>query len=263
MKRLLCIAGLSATSILVPMGAAAAPATNGVFHPPVHLGAVRHDVESSTNWSGYAVEGTAKFTDARGTWSQPTATCSTSGAKYAAFWVGIDGYSSQSVEQLGTDSDCAARNKPSYYAWYEMYPANSVELSKSKYPVRPGDSLTAAVSVSGSTFTLSLKSSEGWTFSTTQSGSGLAQSSAEWIAEAPEICSYTCSGASLANFGTMSFTNAEAATGGGSDEPISSFTTDNGPHEIIMTTSSGTTTRAQPSALGSGGNNFSIAWKHS
>ena len=43
----------------------------------------------------------------------------------SAFWVGLDGYSSTSVEQLGTDSDCVS-GKPSYYAWYEMYPNPSV-----------------------------------------------------------------------------------------------------------------------------------------
>jgi hypothetical protein len=33
------------------------------------------------------------------------------------------------------------------------------------------------------------------------------------------------------------------------------------PHDIIATTNSGTV-RAQPSALGTGGASFSIAWKH-
>lgn len=220
-----------------------------------------NDTVTSTNWGGYAVQSASKFTDAKGTYVQPTATCTSSKDQYAAFWVGIDGYSSNSVEQLGTDSDCVGKNHPSYYAWYEMYPSASVELSTSKYPVKPGDTLTAEVSVSGSQFTLSLKSSEGWTFSTVQTGSGLAQSSAEWIAESPEICRFRCTLAQLADFGTMGFTNAEAAVGGGADEPISSFTYGGGPHEIVCVTSSGTV-RDQPSVLGSGGNSFTITWKH-
>ena len=68
-----------------------------------------------------------------------------------------------------------------------MYPANSAELSPSKYPVKPGDTLSANVSVTGTAFTLSIASSEGWTFTTTLGGAGLAQSSAEWIAESPEM----------------------------------------------------------------------------
>jgi hypothetical protein len=152
-------------------------------------------------------------------------------------------------------------NKPKYYAWYEMYPANSVDISTTTYPVKPGDSLTASVSVSGTSFTLKLvNSTEGWTFSTTKTGSGLAQSSAELIAESPEICSTTCKLAQLANFGTVNFSNAEAAVSGGAAAPFGTFTADSGPHEITMVTSKGVV-RAQPSSLAS--TTFSITWKHS
>lgn len=50
-------------------------------------------------------------------WTQPTATCSR-GDQYAAFWIGIDGYSSSTVEQTGTEADCVG-NTAEYYAWYE------------------------------------------------------------------------------------------------------------------------------------------------
>lgn len=269
LKRIIALAGCAAVAVLVPAGAASATvAAPHMRTGPMALlahhvapGTVRNDTVTSTNWGGYAVQAASKFTYASGTWTEPTATCTSSTTEYASFWVGLDGYSSDSVEQLGTDSDCDGRT-PSYYAWWEMYPANSVELSTSKYPVQPGNSLTATVSVSGSTFTLTLKNnSAGWTFTTTQSGSGLAQSSAEWIAESPEICNGSrCSLAKLADFGTVGFTSATAATGG-SQEPISYFTADGGPHEIVCETSSGTV-RAQPSALGSGGNNFTVTWKH-
>jgi hypothetical protein len=269
-----CCAPLLVGALALAASGTAAAATNNTasvhplvghhINPLVPLGHTgKNDTVTSTNWSGYAVQSASRFTDARGTWVQPTATCSTLlGSQYAAFWVGIDGYSSSSVEQLGTDSDCTSRNHPSYYAWYEMYPADSVELSTTQYPVKPGDTLSADVSVSGTEFTLSLKSSEGWTFSTTASGSGLAQSSAEWIAESPEICSFFCRTAQLSNFGTVNFTGADAAVSGGADQPVSSFTADGGPHEIVGETSTGTV-RAQPSALSTSGNAFSIAWKHS
>lgn len=232
-----------------------------IVHAPRFGHRVSRGTDESTNWGGYAVQSASKFTDVAGSWVEPTVTCSSQKAQYAAFWVGIDGYSSSSVEQIGTDSDCTGRSRPSYYAWYEMYPADSVELSTSQYPVSAGDSLSASVSVAGSNFTLTLRDvTKGWTFQTTQSGSGLAQSSAEWIAESPEICSYRCSLAQLADFGTMSFTNTTAATGGAS-EPISAFTADGGPQEITCVTSSGTV-RAQPSPLGAGGNSFSMTWEH-
>src|ERR1700691_1053493 len=93
-------------------------------------------------------------------WKEPAATCSGRSDQYAAFWVGLDGYSSDSVEQTGTDSDCDGRT-PSYYGWYEMYPADPVYFSNT---VKPGDSLSASVKFSGTdTYTLVLKdSTEGW-----------------------------------------------------------------------------------------------------
>jgi hypothetical protein len=247
-------------AVLVAAGSASAAIRVG---PLIPLSKIHADTVTSSNWSGYAVQSTSPFTDVTGTWVQPAATCSTTTAQYAAFWAGIDGYASKSVEQLGTDSDCKGKNKPSYYAWWEMYPADSVDLSTSQYPVKPGDTLSAEVSVSGTSFTLSLLSSEGWRFSTVQSGSGLAQSSAEMIAESPEICTLIfCHLAQLSNFGTANFSNVQAAVNGGADQPFSAFTADSGPHDIVATTSSGTV-RAQPSALSASGNAFSIAWKHS
>jgi hypothetical protein len=264
MKRLVTIVAAPA-ALLLPVlatGGATAQAAMGVMRPAAgHVVKVHNGTVTSTNWGGYAVQSASKFTNVEGSWVEPSVTCSSSHAQYAAFWVGIDGYSSDSVEQLGTDSDCNGRNSPSYYAWYEMYPAGSVDLSTSKYPVKPGDSLSASVSVSGTNFTLAIRSSEGWSFSIVKSGSGLAQSSAEWIAESPEICSFRCTLAQLSDFGTMSFTSSEAAVSGGADEPISSYTYDGGPQEIICETSSGQV-RAQPSALGSGGTSFSMTWEH-
>jgi hypothetical protein len=213
---------------------------------------------SSTNWSGYAVTGAnGAYTDVQGSWVEPTVTCSRRQTAYSSFWVGIDGYNSNSVEQLGTDSDCS-RGTPNYYGWYEMYPNPSVQLSKSAYPVSPGDTLTAEVHYNGnsnSTYTLTMSSSRGWNFSTTQSGS-FSNSSAEWIAEAPSSCSFTCTVLPLANFGTMNFANgtADGATIGSYGSSVWV--------DITMVTSSGTV-KAQPSGLNGGGNGFSDTWHHS
>ena len=56
----------------------------------------------SLNWAGYAVLGN-NVTDARGSWIVPAVDC-TDNAKdhYAGSWTGIDGYSSPTVEQIGT-----------------------------------------------------------------------------------------------------------------------------------------------------------------
>ena len=215
---------------------------------------------SSTNWAGYAVTG-GTFTDVKGTWTQPAvAKACPSSATYASFWIGIDGYSSNSVEQIGTDSDCSGGHGV-YYAWYEMYPAASVNIGS--LTIHAGDVLTGEVKVSGTSFTLSLKdATSGKTFSIKKTSSTAKKSSAEWIAESPEICSTTCTLAKLTDFGTVHFTNCEAATTGG-DLPISSFTGNSGPHQITMYNSAETKVRASPSSLGSNGETFSVTWKSS
>ena len=88
----------------------------------------------STNWSGYAGT-TGTYTSVSASWTQPKGTC-TSGDQYAAFWVGLDGYSSSTVEQTGSEVDCVGRTAE-YYAWYEMYPGASVELSARSTRSRP------------------------------------------------------------------------------------------------------------------------------
>ncbi len=225
-----------------------------IYHgvPRIHS----NGTASSTNWSAYAVTGSnGAYTKVAGSWVQPTVTCSRRQTAYAAFWVGLDGYNSDSVEQLGTDSDCS-RGTPTYYGWYEMYPNPSYELSPSSYPVSAGDTLTASVTYNGnSTYTLTESSSRGWKFSTTQSGS-FDNSSAEWIAEAPSECGSTCSVLPLSNFGTMNFSNCTA--NGNSIGSYGSSVWE----EITMVTSSGTV-KAQPSALNGSGNGFSDTWHHS
>ncbi len=202
---------------------------------------------TSTNWSGYATTGTT-YTDVKGSWVEPTATCSRRSTSYSSFWVGIDGDGTNSVEQTGSDSDCS-RGRATYYAWYEMYPAAPVNLSGA---VSPGDSFTAEVKYNGSnSFTLTIKdNTKGWTFTTNKTLNNPGLGSAEWIAEAP---SSNTGVLPLANFGTVNFTACTANGVAISSNP--------NPDEIVM--QSGSTVKAQPSALGSGGNSFSVTWHHS
>ena len=90
----------------------------------------------SSNWSGYAVTGSS-VSYVAGSWVVPTVNTKTNG--YSAVWVGIDGYSSSTVEQIGTGED-VVNGKATYYAWYEMYPSASVTIST--MTVKPGDSIT-------------------------------------------------------------------------------------------------------------------------
>ncbi len=109
---------------------------------------------SALNWSGYAVETSLTspqsnaVTDVKSTWSVPTVT-GTSSAAYSSVWVGIDGYSDSTVEQIGTEQDWTGRSG-SYYAWYEMYPTGMVSIGR----VYPGDAISAEVSYLSSNFFL-------------------------------------------------------------------------------------------------------------
>jgi hypothetical protein len=58
--------------------------------------------------------------------------------------VGLDGFvgSPDSVEQDGVEADCSTAGRPSYHAWYAMYPRQRVN---SRIKVSAGDSVTASV----------------------------------------------------------------------------------------------------------------------
>jgi hypothetical protein len=220
----------------------------------------------------------------------PTLGTSSTTTSYSAAWVGIDGYSSSTVEQIGTMQEYSVTRSasgPIYYAWYEMYPSGMSELSPTAYPVKPGDAMTATVAYGGGNeFTLTLSSSEGWKFSSDEiAGSvqreagtfqnspnpvenydsqlfdrsaarsqGPARSSVEWIMEAPS------SGMGilpLADFGNINFSNAAASINDKSGA-INALGTD---YAITMVTNSGVT-KAQPSGLTNNGGSFSVAWEH-
>ena len=176
----------------------------------------RRNGDESSNWSGYAVTGSdGAFNSVSSNWTEPTATCNDSGTEYAAFWVGLDGFNSDSVEQTGTDSDCDGTS-PDYYGWYEMYPADPVYFTN---PVAPGDSLSASISVSGTSYTLTLTdSTQGWTQTENESGS-YADSSAEVITEAPASAQGTLP---LADFGAINYSASSVdGTSLGAQNPTS------------------------------------------
>ncbi len=186
-----------------------APNTTGKIVPR-HSGPIRDltdhgdGTSTSSNWSGYAVLGSS-FTWAKGSWVVPTATCTgVTKAQYAAFWVGLDGYSSTTVEQTGTDSDCDGP-VPTYYAWYEFYPKASFEITS--VPVKPGDSIYALVYYNSTTdrFIVEVTNeTTGKTFTKSSAVAGADRSSAEWITEAP-CCTASGGILPLSDFGTVSF----------------------------------------------------------
>jgi len=241
---------------LLFLGLIAASATLGssgtrevVKHaPPARL--IGHS--NSLNWSGYA-SFNSTFNDVKGSWTQPAATCNGK-STYSSFWVGLDGYNSSTVEQLGTEADCS-HGKPVYYAWWEMFP--NVSHMIGAFTVTPGVSYTAEVqSAGGGNFTLTLSGGASNPFTlTTSLGLDPSLSSAEWIAEAPSMCAKSCRELPLTNFGTVNFT---AASANGSAINNSAWSFD----PLTMVTGGGSV-KAAPSGLNPTGSGFSVTWHRS
>lgn len=243
----------------------------------------------SANWSGYA-DNNDTYNSVAASWTEPAVNCPASGASgvvsgllgdtglsgvlgsaglggilgggpasASAFWVGLDGYSSSSVEQIGTDSDCSG-GSPSYYAWYEMYPNPSVGLPSGDV-VHPGDSMTGwvASNPTGTDFYLAITdTSAGWSFGISQQGSGFSRSSAEVIAEAPSSCNLIfCSEVALADFGQDTFSGAHLYDSAGNQGSLASFNA----NQITMVENG--RTLAVPSNLSPDGTSFSVSWQNS
>lgn len=257
------LAWVGALVLILTVGALGVPlaAAHGAT---LDRGTLHHSVSnvSSANWAGYAVTSAkSSVTDVRGSWLEPkiVGRCPLLMSEYSSFWVGIDGYSSSTVEQIGTDSDCQL-GTPTYYAWYEFYPHASVLIST--LTITPGDKILGEVHWTGSAFALTLDDvSSGHNFTTSGTVSGAQRSSAEWISEAP-------SGAGgilpLADFGTSYWGGAHTgikatcqATISGSTHAIGKWSN---VHRITMVNLAQTATKATPSALGVVGAGFSVKW---
>ena len=225
---------------------------------PRPAGAAASTRTSSTNWAGYADVSTTNgtFTNVSGSWTVPKLTC-TKEDRITSDWVGLDGFSSATVEQDGTASQCF-EGTPVYYSWYEMYPAGTIEVGAS---VAAGDKISAAVTRSGSSYTLKLTDStrSANSFSKTAScpTSTCLDTSAEWIAERPAFASTGI--VPEAQFSSVKFSSA-SETAGGKTSTISGFSGTN--YDITCLDSTGTYDIVATSGL-TGGNAFTSTWKNS
>ena len=107
-------------------------------------------------------------------------------------------------EAVGTNSNCSASGKTSYYAWFELVPYLSYRaFPEIKDEVRPGDRITGLVRVIDPRLVeLRLEDrTQGWTFMRKITFTSQDTSTAEWVVEAPAVCvRYLCHEADLAHF---------------------------------------------------------------
>lgn len=154
----------------------------------------------STNWSGYAITTTSKFTAVTGTWAVPRVT-RTSTATYSAAWVGIDGFANSSLIQTGTEQDYY--NGAAHYAVWWTTSAQGFAEQPISEPVSPGDEISAAITAGTSgNWTITLRdATHVWSFTKTVAYSGPG-ASAEWIVEAPGVNGRQ---SSIADYATTEF----------------------------------------------------------
>jgi hypothetical protein len=176
----------------------------------------------SSNWAGYVVTGLGStsttassdmtYSDVTGQWVQPKAACRPGMPTSLAIWVGLGGYSlsSQELEQVGTSSDCDAHGRPSYYIWYELVPAEPVNL---KFRIGPGDTIASVVKANGSDILVQVTDrTRGTRFTRHLSMDSPDLTSAEWIAEAPTLCNDSgyCKQLPITRFRPFAFTRTYA-----------------------------------------------------
>ena len=216
---------------------------------------------TSRNWDGYITYDSSEGKDFNGvqaTWTQPTVTCPKPSA-WTVFWVGLDGWFDDTVEQGGTSARCVD-GVPQYMAWWEMYPTNAITTV---FSINPGDKMSASVVYESSTKTFEI------TVTDLTSGQNLKKD---------KVCAsgLTCDRSSadvitedvgkfgsdkffpLADYGSMkyngvSITDVHDNIGGISDSNWS---------DGSVTEESGGVTYATVSGLNTAGNGFTTTWQH-
>ncbi len=216
---------------------------------------------TSRNWDGYITyvsgEGT-DFNAVKATWIQPTVECEQSNA-WTVFWVGLDGWWDNTVEQGGSSAQCV-KGTPKYTVWWEMFPTNAIQ---SVFTIKPGDKISATVTYKPATsvFVITVRDiTSGHSFTQNQrcaSNINCARSSADVIAE--DVGHF--GGGTffpLADYKTMSFTGAGITDTTGHAGSFSNSAWLN----AAVTESAGGTTYATVSPLSTTGQRFSATWRH-
>ena len=187
---------------------------SALIHGPRTVAAA---ADVSTNWAGY-VDETRGVDSVSGTWVVPTVDPS-AGTSASSVWVGIGGSNSDDLIQAGTEQDIE-HGRPVYYAWYEMLPAESKEV---RMDVEPGDQITVSIAEDAQ---------NQWVLNMSDDTTGEAlqmhltyrssNASAEWIVEAPTAVNARTGAqhqVTLANFGSVHFSNMAATSNGQAIDP--------------------------------------------
>jgi hypothetical protein len=217
---------------------------------------------TSTNWGGYVAAN--NLTNAArnsvsavyGSWIVPSVSKIARTDTYCAIWIGIDGYTSPTVEQIGTAHDIVG-GVAQHYAWFEMYPGGSYLINN--FPVNVGDVISASVEYSGNNiFTMHIYNDTKkvyFTVPTSYTTSSTAlRNCAEWIVEAP----YYNGILPLTNFGTAYLWGCIANING----TLANIQNNVWKNTAITMVTNSNVTKALSSDLLPDKGSFFVTWKH-
>jgi hypothetical protein len=164
-------------------------------------------------------------------------------------------------------SDCTASGRAVSSAWYELVPSASHAV---KVSVNAGDRVRAAVTVDGGEVTVTLTDlTRHKSFTKRLHPATVDTTSAEWILEAPSVCtsSWNCRTLPLADFGSAGFTAAAATATTGHRGTIEDrrWTTTRislaATGRTFVSDPSAPAATADPSALSSRGSAFTVTYR--
>jgi hypothetical protein len=218
----------------------------------------------SLNWCGYASFTSTdnpeigSVTGVWGTWNVPKLHPSLND-RYSACWVGIDGYSNQTVEQIGTAQYWQGGQQVNS-VWFSLYPFSFYQLNF--FPIAAHDTFRALVthSIDGAFEMIIENLTQGVYFQIPVRfalAPGTQRNSAEWIVEAP---SEEATVLPLAHFSPVHFRNCVAQIRGRGGRINSEHWKS---EKILMVTGSPkSVVKADPSHLFNDGQNFIVKWHH-
>lgn len=199
---------LAAHAAFVKFMSSHAPMMRATTQPTILASSPGVTESASVNWSGFADTPTASspsqsVSSVSGSWIIPRVSCLVGQYRnqdaFLAEWVGLDGDTSGTVEQLGTATQCY-EGVEYYYDWYEMFPNGTIEegttqcINNNVDCPSPGDRIQASVvsTPSGTNNSYALKltdfSNPSESFDITGqlcAATTCLNSSAEWIVERP------------------------------------------------------------------------------
>lgn len=218
---------------------------------------------TSTNWDGYfttAANHGTDFNAVSAQWTEPAVTCD-SNESWAGFWVGLDGWWNDSVEQGGTEAHCI-NGTPFYNVWWEMFPFNDIQ---SGFAIRPGDKMRASVTFTPSTGLFRIVVTD-TTLNQTLTKSIACQSGQQCDRSSADVISEDIGGGTdtdglffLPDYNTASYASASVTDVNGHTGPLSDSAWQLG---HVTEVSSQGLTKQTTSGLGVGGASFTTTWLH-